>query len=183
MIPTIVAYMDTVGVYQPNAVRIHADTTAITTPKMEPRDRYFEMNVTGRKTSSAKAADTGVKINKLPNAGAIPRPPLNPKNTDQLCPTTTSSNINTIIQLLYIKLEVTKTAIPPLRQSNINTEKPIYFPDVRNILDVPIFPLPYSLISLPVLILYTMYPQGTEPKRYSCKPITAYKGMEPNDSP
>jgi hypothetical protein len=55
-----------------------------------------------------------------------------------------------------------RTAITPLSASATSTIAPNLAPSVRNTLVVPIFPLPYSLTSMPLSFPITR-PQGMEP--------------------
>ena len=105
-----------------------------------------------------------------PKLVETPLPPLNFKNTGQLCPAIAERAV--IITEIFINLfsdcREKKTKITgknPLRKSKINTSTPHFNPTTLATLVAPTFPEPNFLTSKPFTFLDIIKPKGTEPAR------------------
>jgi len=97
-------------------------------------------------------------INNIPKLVATPFPPLNPKNTGNVCPITTSMAAicanNAAFLLLIFAINIAKsTATTPFNISQTQVNAAAFFPILLNIFVLPAFPLPFSLISNPAIFL------------------------------
>ena len=59
-----------------------------TEARIEPKEMYLEINTTTRKIANATSISTVIRVNKNPNAVAIPLPPRNPAKIVHICPST-----------------------------------------------------------------------------------------------
>ncbi len=105
-----------------------------------------------------------------PKLVETPLPPLNFKNTGQLCPVMAKRAV--IIAEIFINLfsgcrkkKTNITGKNPLRKSKINTSTPHFNPTTLTTLVAPIFPEPNFLTSKPFTFLDIIKPKGTEPAR------------------
>ena len=117
-----------------------------------------------------KKASPPLKAVITPKLVETPLPPLNFKNTGQLCPPIAKRAV--IIAEIFINLfsgcRKKKTKITgknPLRKSKTNTSIPHFNPTTLTTLVAPIFPEPNFLISKPFTFLDIIKPKGREPAR------------------
>ena len=129
---------------------------------------------TGRLTAAMfeaalRSAATGAMASITPKAVATPLPPLNREKTVQLCPEIAAAPSRTLNNPLLIgtltRCGIAATGANPLSMSMIRTIIPGIFPTTLNTFVAPMFPLPYSLMSIPLSNFPKTKPVGMEPIR------------------
>lgn len=80
-----------------------------------------------------------VSANNAPNAVAMPFPPLNPKNTGNMCPITAIRATNAKPKPSSPKIFANATGSAPFKISPKSTHAAVAFPPMRNILVAPGF--------------------------------------------
>jgi len=100
--------------------------------------------------------EIGDFINKIPIAVAIPLPPLNFKNIDQLCPITVKRPANRDTAKFPVIFSVKYTAKVPFDISKNKAIKLGTKPITNKTFDAPTFLVPNFLISFPLKSLATI---------------------------
>ena len=120
-------------------------------------------------TINAYNVDAGDKANTTPNSVATPLPPLNFAKTGNMCPVTANSPKIILVSSGYCvsipNNEYNFTAKNPFKESIIKTIMAALNPNNLNVFVAPAFPLPCSLMSIPLYNLPAITAVGMEPKR------------------
>ena len=106
-------------------------------------------------------ATIGDNAMSTPKPVATPRPPLKPRNTDQLCPI--MAKMPPRIMYMGFKWENKNTPMAPFNASQKNTGSAAFKPITRYVFVAPIFLDPYRRTSVLKNNLPIMSPLGIEP--------------------
>lgn len=111
--------------------------------------------------------NTGEKPMRTPALVATALPPLKPAKIGKVWPRT--ARRPKIIGEIPVtpKIVGNKTAKVPLRKSIANTIIPAFFPKIRKVLVVPVFPEPCSRRLMLKKIFPIHKPEGIEPNKYA----------------
>ena len=119
-------------------------------------------------------------VSNTPTAVATPLPPLNLKNTGNVCPIITNIPASCISNGVLAPLAIfpisnaSNIATTPFNISQTNVIAAAAFPTVLNILVVPAFPLPFSLTSNPATLLLIITEKLILPIKYAIIAIIIY---------
>ena len=114
---------------------------------------------------------------------ATPFPPLNPKNTGNVCPTTTKipaiCTNNALSEFLAIApTKIAKSiATTPFNVSHKRVQIAAFLPTDLKTFVAPAFPLPFSLTSNPAIFLLNITEKLTLPIKYATIPTIKYAAI------
>lgn len=131
---------------------------------MDPRDEYLVIKTVINHTRKEDIAKIGLIAIIVPKDVATPFPPLNLRNTENICPIIENKLTSSILIRGSDSFIAIKVGKKPLKESNISTIIPYFVPSVLITFAVPIFPLPCLVMSIP-LVFAMIYPVGILPNR------------------
>src|SRR5574341_2546008 len=151
--------------YAAGSLRHHIDTGTDTIASRDARDAYRVTPTTMPHTTAATSPTIGDIASSTPNDVAIPFPPRNCRNSDQLCPAIAASPAPTCTATVSPQALARTTAAAPLSMSTARTTADAPRPVTRYTLTLPMLPLPAWRMSVPVNTRTTTSPVGRSEER------------------
>ncbi len=130
---------------------------------MEDRETILVMKKVPKNGTASIRITNGFRARIKPSVDATPFPPLKERNIEKSCPTTPkrpAKNNSAVDKPRYFPII---TGIKPFDISRTPDTRPNFKPRTLETLVAPMFPLPIFLISIPLIILTNINPNGILP--------------------
>ncbi len=105
----------------------------------------------------------GLKYNRMPSVGAIPRPPWKARKMGKQCPITMDNNDRLRIKRLLVSIDSKNAPTNPFKKSRIPEIIPTVNPALLMAFDPPTLPVPDLLTSTPRKSFGRIYENGILP--------------------